>query len=360
MGGGTSDAFPMALRIQNAIVSYAAYLGRTIWPVGLAAFYPFPHEIPSWQIAASAAVMLAISIGVARTARSRPYALVGWLWYLGMLVPVIGVIQVGEQARADRYTYVPLVGIFIVVAWGVMELATRRRVADRLLWATGTLVVLALASASWMQAQTWHDSGALWTHAIAVTTDNDRAYNGLGAEVGNHGDLDRAIVDFREAIRINPTFADAYENLAVALSAEGKPAEALPDYAEAIRLQPGFVAAHNHYAAALTAVGRLDDAIREHHASLAIDPQQAGEEAELGIALEREGRFQEAIVAEETALRLHPTAAQAAEAHFGLGVADASLGRPADAIKEFNEVLRLDPGNPQARQALADLRRKMP
>jgi tetratricopeptide (TPR) repeat protein len=354
MGDGASDAFPIGLRIGNAIVSYAAYLGQTVWPAGLAPFYPYPRSIPTVSVVVSLLVLIGLSFAAVRAARQRPYVLVGWLWYVGMLVPVIGLIQVGQQSRADRYTYLPLVGIFFTVAWGVPELVARSRQPRSLIQAAAGLVVLAFAVTAWFQVETWRNSFSLWTHALEVTTDNDRAYNGLGAELGNRGKIDEAIGKFQEAIRINPSFADAHVNLAVALSLQGKVAEAIPHYAEALRLQPGHREARNHYAEALERVGRLDEAAQQYRLSLQMDPSQPEALAGLGLVLAQQGQLAEALETERAAVRVAPNSVKAL---YGLGAVLAVSHQVDEAIRVFNEVLRLDPGNQAARQALAQIRK---
>ena len=354
MGDATPDAFPMSLRLANAVVSYAVYLGQAVWPAGLSAFYPYPRTVSLLAVVVSMVLLAGLSFLAVRAFRARPYVLVGWLWYVGMLVPVIGLVQVGQQSHADRYTYLPLVGIFLVVAWGVPDLVTRWRLQRLVLPIAASLVVLAFAVATWLQVDTWRDSFALWTHALAVTSDNDRAYNGLGAELGNRGKIDDAIVKFREAIRINPSFADAHVNLAVALSVQGKFAEALPHYAEALRLQPGHREARNHYAEALEGVGRLDEAARQYRLSLQMDPSQPDALAGLGLVLAQQGQLSEALETERNAVRLAPNSVKAL---YGLGAVLAVSHQVDEAIRVFNEVLRLDPGNQAARQALAQIKK---
>lgn len=363
MGDGSTEAFPLGMRAVNAVVSYAAYLGQMIWPAGLSAFYPYPREIPIAAVLASVGVLAGLSMAAVRGARKRPYVLVGWLWYVGTLVPVIGFVQAGGQARADRFTYVPLIGIFVIVAWGAPELFARFRGSDRsssertsirATTSAACAVILACSITAWFQVDTWRNSVTLWTHALDVTTDNDRAYNGLGAELGNRGKIDDAIGKFQEALRINPSFADAHANLAVALGLQEKFNEAIPHYAEALRLQPGHREARSHYAAALEAVGRLDDAVQQYEILLRTDPGQSDVRASLGLTLARQGKLQEAVEQERAAIRLAPSSAKA---HYGLGVTLAALGQKDEAIRELTEVLRLDPGNQMARQVMAELSR---
>ena len=355
MGDGASDAFPVGLRIGNAIVSYAAYLGQTVWPAGLSPFYPYPRSVSVVAVVVSLAVLAGLSFVAVRAARERPYVIVGWLWFVGMLVPVIGLIQVGQQSRADRYTYMPLVGIFFIVGWGVPELIKRSsdRSSVRATTIAACAVVVACAVTAWFQVETWRNSFTLWTHALEVTTDNDRAYNGLGAELGNRGKIDEAIGKFQEAIRINPSFADAHVNLAVAFGVQGKLNDAIPHYAEALRLQPGHRQARNNYAAALEGVGRLDEAVQQYRLSLGMDPNRTDVQAGLGLVLAQQGKLAEALEAERTAVRLAPSSVKA---HYGLGAVLAVNHQVEEAVREFNEVLKLDPGNQAAKQALAQLK----
>lgn len=208
------EALPWDLRLSNAVVSYAAYLGKAFLPRDLAVFYPFPMEIPAWKVAASA-VLLALLTGLAAwKARRSPWLLVGWLWFLGTLVPVIGLVQVGRQAMADRYTYLPFIGLFLAVVWGVAELAERRRdVLRAVLTVSSVLAVLALAVMTRAQTRRWTDSVTLFQHALAVTEDNYLAHLGLAKALASQGDREGAAAQYRAALAIRPGLVQARREL---------------------------------------------------------------------------------------------------------------------------------------------------
>jgi len=223
MGGavGLLEKLPFAVRAGNALVAYTTYIGKMFWPKNLAVFYPHPGaDLPVWQAVVAGLALVSITILVIRAGKPRPYLSVGWLWYLGTLVPVIGLVQVGAQAMADRYTYVPMIGLFIMLAWGLPGLGGKR------LAVPATLVVCALIAVTWRQVGYWRDSISLFRHAISVTEKNAVMHANLGLALRDRGRTDEAIREYREAIRIDPEFAQAHNNLAVALYFKG-------DYAEA-------------------------------------------------------------------------------------------------------------------------------
>ena len=216
------SATPLNLRVANALVSYVTYISKMLWPARLAVLYPYAQSLPGWWVAGAFLGLMGISVAVIRAGPRHPYLPVGWLWYLGTMVPVIGLIQVGNQATADRYTYVPLIGLFIVVAWGVPDLLVRwprRRIG---LPIAAGLVILACAIAARGQLRYWEDSTTLWTRALAVTTENNIAHNNLAVSLADQGKLDEAIAHYSEALRIKPDYTKAQDNLDLALVRRGK------------------------------------------------------------------------------------------------------------------------------------------
>jgi tetratricopeptide (TPR) repeat protein len=310
----TLESVPFALRFSNAIVSYAAYLRKTVFPWPLGPFYPLPAEIPGWKVAAASAILSAATALAIRARRDRPYLLAGWLWYLVSLLPVIGIVQVGVAAMADRYAYVPLIGIFVAVAWGGAEFArgeSRRRAAA--LAAVASLAALSVVAGR--QAALWGDAERLYTEVIGVIQQNWLAANNLGMVHESRGDHAKAAERFREAIRIKPGYAPAWNNLGMATDAAGRPVEAIRYYQEALRLDPVLAEAWNNLAVA---------------------------NDRLGLAKDSVGNLREAV-------RLKP---DYPEAWFNLGTAYARLGRRRDAADCYREALRLRPGFAAARAAL--------
>ncbi len=338
-------ALPLLLRMENALVSYVAYIGNTLWPAHLAAFYPYPASIPGWRVAAAALVLGAVSAAVLLNFRGRPYLSVGWLWYLGTLVPVSGLVQIGSQARADRYTYIPLIGLFILLTWGAADLLAHWR-CQRFALAAAVLLIAACGVATRRQAEYWRNSTALWSHALAVTTGNYTAHNLLGAALADGGNTEGAVTHYAEALRIQPRYADAHYNLGVALASQGKVAEAAAHYAEALRINPGYAEAHNNLGILLAEAGRVAEATEQYTQALRSKEDYAEARANLGAALASQGRYAEAIAQYVECLRLRP---DSPEVHNNLANALVRAGRPAEAISHYAEALRLRPDYAEAR-----------
>jgi tetratricopeptide (TPR) repeat protein len=316
------ELIPPGARVANALVSYAAYLGQTFWPTGLAPFYPFEGDkLSGVAVALSAGLLVMVSAVVATQWRARPYLAVGWLWYLGTLVPVIGLVQVGAQARADRYTYLPLVGIYLMTVWGLDELAGRFRLRPAALALAGAAVA-ALALLCREQVRVWHDDRSLWDHALRATGDNWRSLHGAGLADERGGRAAEAIDKYRRAIRLNPRSADLRGRLGDALHALGdearvarqpdraheRYAEARECYRAALSLDPDFAQIHANLGALLR---KLDDpagALEHLRRAIALEPT-AQAYYNLGRILEDQGHIDEAVEALEMAVRLDPAAA---------------------------------------------------
>ena len=347
---GGLEAYPLVLRIGNALVSYVGYIGRMFWPARLAAFYPYPESLSTGAALGAAVILAAITFLAIRNARSRPYLIVGWLWYLGTLVPVIGLIQVGNQAMADRYTYVPLIGLFIIIAWGAYDLLAKWTLRRIVLPITGALVLASCAIIAHAQVQHWKSSSALWTHALDVTDDNYVANNNLGLALAGQGKIDEAIEHYNEALRLRPNYATARTNLGAALAKQGKSADAISNYTQVLKTKPELPEAHVDLGAALVAQGKVDDAIAQYNEALRLKPDYAEAHANLGLALASQGKVDEAISHYRQALRLKPGFV---EVYNNLGYVLATRGQWDDAIKQYNEAIRLKPDFELARMNLA-------
>ena len=376
------DQFPMMMRIYNAMVSYVMYLAKALWPAGLSAVYPY-HPEPWWRAAAAAAALACITFTVLASAKKRAYLAAGWLWYLGTLVPVIGLLQVGIQARADRYTYIPMAGIYIMAAWGIPEAFSSVRRRKEILAAASAAVLCILMVCSINQTDYWKNTRTLFEQAVGVTRDNITAQVNLGLALALSGKPQEALPHFAEAVRIDPGLPIARYNYGMTLSVLGRNAEAASQLAEAIRLDPSGAYARSRYGVTLAAAGRTDEAIREFEEALRLDP--AIDDVLINIGLlhagagrlaDAAGAFQRAVTrnpVDETALynlgfmramQGRPEAAvrwfvravrakpDYASAYFNLGSALTALGDNGGAVKAFAEAVRLEPSNARAHTSL--------
>jgi tetratricopeptide (TPR) repeat protein len=297
--------FPLAGRIANAILSGAWYLRKMFWPVDLAVFYPYPKSFSAWAVAGSGLLLLLISIAVLRTAR-RPYLAAGWFWCVVTLLPVIGLIQVGTHARADRYTYVPLIGAFVALTWGAAELAARWRLSRLAVGLAGGTILAACILQTENQLRYWQDDVSLFTHALAVTQDNDVARINLGVACEQQDRREDALFQYREALRINPNSSQAHNNLGNLLDEMGRPDEALVHYREAVRLKPDAPLAHDNLGTLLVKLGRFDEAMGQYAEAAHLKPGDPRPHYLIGKAWLRRHQGAEAIAHFRDALRLDP------------------------------------------------------
>jgi tetratricopeptide (TPR) repeat protein len=346
---GSLEALPLHVRIANALVSYFSYIEKMIWPHHLAAFYPYPKIFPWWQVAGAGFLLVLITVLAIRGRRKRPDFFVGWLWYTGTLVPVIGLVQVGLQALADRYTYVSLIGIFLIIAWRVPELAARWRYRETGLATTATLVLLILGGVTWLQVRYWTNSTTLFQHALHVTSGNYVAHDNLGIELFRRGKIDEAMSHFTDALRIEPDFEKAHNNLGAVLLRKGKIDEAVHHFSEAIRIKPDFEKAYNNLGAALARQGKTAEAIRHYSEALRIDANNAAAHINMGIDLAEQGKIPEAISHYNEALHIDPGRA---DAHNHLGEALVELGKLDEAIHHYSESLRTNPDDEKTHYSL--------
>ena len=308
---GLLERFPISMRAANAVVAYTSYLAKTFWPTALAIPYPYDLSALTYgRIAVSVAILATVSALAVRWAKSRSYLLFGWLWYLVTLLPVIGLVQVGEQALADRYTYVPLIGIFVMLAWGIADILLRTPLSGRMtapaLAASAIVVLVILAIRAHSQAGVWRDTTSLFSNTLRVSPVNATAHNGLGVELQGRGQFERAIVEYRAALRAAPWRSNVRKNLAGALVQAGRPAEAIPMCSEALALDPNDSSAHGCLGFAKLHLGDLDAAITHLERALALDPGNLAAHVNLAMAHAGRGRIDEAVTELVEAARLHP------------------------------------------------------
>jgi tetratricopeptide (TPR) repeat protein len=392
---------PLGERVGNALVSYAMYLGQMIWPARLAVLYPYPEgNLKVLQVVLALLLLLIISAAVFLWRKKYPFLVTGWLWYLGMLVPTIGIVQVGSQVRADRYTYLPQIGLYLLVAWGGMELFHRWHRSREVLTVAAVLAVAALTAGSYFQTSYWRDTETLWKHAIATTSNNYIAHVNLAHALSQSGRFDEAIAECREALKIKPDLAAAHNNLGDALiqnkqgggTVPGQNAldEAIGHFRAALQIKPDFMQARSNLGNVLLQKGQVDEAIAQFRKTLEIEPNDAEAEFSLGKAFLQkrevneaiahyqkaveispdyaearyslgnafvaEGKYSEAIANYEAAVRIRP---DYFEAHHNMGCVLATIGKTDEALEQFNEALRINGNSAEVHFTLGSLLRQM-
>jgi protein O-mannosyl-transferase len=375
----------IAARLGNAIVSYTAYLGQTFYPSNLAVFYPFPASgIPPWKILLSLVLLASVTVGVFALRQGRRYLVVGWLWYLGMLAPMIQVIQTGEQARADHFTYLPHIGLLLLITWGTADLCASLRHRRTVLGAGALMAVAALMACAHLQASHWKNSESLWSHTLPCTSGNNIAHNNLGtallqmgrvdeaaihfqnvlevqplnAEARNNlgnvffqkGQVDKAVAHYQAALEINPRLALARYNLGVAFLQNGRVHEAVEHFQGALEIEPDFAKAHYNLGIAFVRLGLVSEALLHYNKALEINSNYAEAEYNLGIALLQIGRLNEAVSHYNKALAINPNYV---EAHNNLGTALLQLGRVSEALAHFQKAMEINPLNVEAQNNMA-------
>jgi len=351
-GGSVSSALTLGDRLANAVVSYARYLAKMLYPADLAVLYPHPGHWPWWTVAGAGLLLLAITAAALRMASKAPWFVIGWLWFLGMLVPVIGIVQVGLQSLADRYTYVPLVGVFIIVAWGGQHLAHLLRFSLRLQLGAAAGILAVCAGFTARQVGFWKDSEALFRRTIKVTRNNYLAHNNLGLELAAKGRVEEALRQYQRSLSINPIYVEALNNLGYTLAGQGRYAEALPYYEAALKENPAHPEVNNNYGNALSELGRVEEAIRHYETALRQRPGHPDAHNNLGIALAMKGQVEEAVPHFLISLKNKPNNANA---RSNLGNAYAVQQRWGPAMEQYREALRLRPDDPQTHNNLANV-----
>lgn len=381
----TAQDWPLRWRVDNALVTIWVYLRQMVWPANLTVFYPHPKgTLALWVVGLSLLALVAVTLSVFVLRKKHPYLITGWLWYLGMLVPVIGLMQVGAQAHADRYTYLPQIGVYLAVTWGIADLSAGWRGRRLILGTAAALVITSLIAVSWRQVGYWSSTVRLWQHTLALTSDNDVAERGLGSELLRLGQVDEAIAHDRAALRIRPRDANGLTNLANALLQKKEYPEAIKHYREVIGVRPNDSEMHRNLGKALYQSGAIDQAVAEFREALRIRPKDSdaayslgnvflekGEAAaaipyfrkaieanrknvaaqyNLAIALQRNGDLDEAIAQFQQTLQLDP---RNVAAHNNLAITFLKTGRTQDAIAQWEAALRLQPNNAEMHNNLA-------
>lgn len=350
--GAIADLTDVSLpwRLANSLVSYAKYLLLTFWPQGLAIYYPSsPHIAPAWQWGASLVLLGTITALALRSARERPYLIVGWLWFLGMLVPVIGLVRAGDQAMADHYTYFPLIGLCIALVFGLADLARTWRLGRVSLATASAVAILVLASLTTLQVSRWRDSETLYRYVLSVTSDNAVVHNNLGSVLGQRGKHTEAIPHFAEAVRIQSNYFDALVNWGQALREQGKAAEAVGFFQRALGVKPNSAKTRWQLGVALEDQRKQEEAMQQFYEAIRLAPEDFAMRANLGLKLAGQGKLAEATEQYNEALRLNPNSA---ETHNNLGLVLFASGKEEEGVREFSAALRLKPDLTVARDSL--------
>jgi len=330
---------PVSERVENAVFAYSSYIGKAFWPAGLAVLYPI-HKPAALGVFAAALTLSGVTVSAVLGCRRRPYVLVGWLWFLGVLVPVIGLVQVGVQSMADRYSYIPFVGLSIVLVWTIGDICHGRLILERTAITVGILALVVLAAEAYQQAKYWKTSTSLYQHALAVTYGNSRIQSNLGVIFESEGREEEAVSLFRQAIETAPDYAAALNNLGAILARRGKLDEAIGLHRRAVAADPTNAAAHDNLGNELAQSGQLDEGVAQLSQALRLDPDSARAEAEIGAVLGLKGNLEEASQHLQQAVRLEPNNI---EAERNLCVCFAALNHPDQAIIACNATLKIRP-----------------
>ena len=359
--------YPMNLRWQNALVSYVKYLQQMVWPSGFSLIYPFPDRpLPAWQIGLAAVALVSVTVCAVVTAKRFKYFIVGWLWYLGTLVPMIGLVQVGSQARADRYAYVTLIGIFIAAVWGIAEFTRLSRRAGSVIGALGLCVLVVLSVDTFRQTGYWRNDITIMQHAVTVSEDNYIARNILATDLAIDGRLDEAISEFSKITAADPVYDKAQNALGMVCVQKGKLDDAISHFKSAIAFNPQYADPYNRLGAALMDEGHIQEAIPFFRKALEYSPNHPSAWANLGAAFEASGDTAQAMDYYSQALQLTirhltgdslPEAVEtAAKINYRMGDLLARGGRTAEARDRYLESLKFSPGYRPAAERLEQLR----
>jgi Flp pilus assembly protein TadD len=335
------EQYSIQTRIINAFVAYIEYIVNMVWPVKLVVLYPHPgSSLPLWKGVVTGLALVLITVLVIRKARKIPYITVGWFWYAVTLIPVIGIVQVGSQAMADRYTYITLIGLFVIITWGANDLLSKWSHQKKWLGTLAAILLPVLMVLTWKQVQYWENSTTLYKHTLKHTSNNFIIHNNLGVVLYNQGRTEEAIKHYLQALQSYPDYADAHSNLGAAYAGSGMYKEAIEACKKAIKINPDYAKAHYNLGVAYGGSGKYKEAAEAFQQALRIDPDDAQTHSNLGIAYAGSGKYQEATVAFKQAIRINP---DYAKAHYNLGVAYGGSGKYKEAAEAYKQALRINP-----------------
>lgn len=343
------EPYPFWERLFNVFFSYAAYIRQVLLPVNLAVFYPFPEHFPWWKITGSLMILLAVTLAALRLTRRAPFLIVGWLWFGGMLFPLSGMAQIGTQARADHYAYIPMIGLLMMVCWGAAALMKRWPLPRPLASVVCLAIIGLMTAASWRQAGHWKDSETLMAHALTVTRDNYEAHNYLAQALAERGDWAAAIVHFQQALAIKPDHLKSHVNLANVYMTTGRIDKAIGHMTRAVEKDPTDARLRNNLGALYEKIGDTPSAVVHYRQAVAINPRYAAANDNLAVLEAAAGDLDGALFHFQQALASDPGSAGT---HFRYALALYRSGRAEAALDHLRRAIDLEPGNPQFRQVL--------
>ncbi|QTA92397.1 tetratricopeptide repeat protein [Desulfonema magnum] len=354
---------PLHFRLANALVSYAAYIVKMVYPHPLAVLYPHPGMQPWWKITGAAFLLMFLCVFVIRYAKSSPCLITGWLWYLGTLVPVIGLVQVGIQSMADRYTYIPLIGLFIILGWGIPDIFFRKRQGENLfskifrigIPAAAISVIFVFTVLSWLQLRHWSDGITLYKHTLNVTSGSYIVYYNMGNTLLSRGRFDESLPYYYKALQRDPESFDAHNNIGLVLAQKGKTDKAIAHYREALRIKPDFSNPYNNLGNLFASQGRINKAIDHYREALLREPENAEALNNLGLSLIRIGKLEEAIAHFQKALKVKP---DHGGAYRNLNRALALREKLDQAVANMDEAMNMTPADPDFTNKLENLSQK--
>ena len=341
------DQYGSGVRIANTFVAYIGYIVKMIWPMNLSALYPHPgNALPIWQVIVCAMLLIGTTYLAIRISRNHQYVGVGWLWYVVTLVPVIGLVQVGQQAMADRYTYIPLIGLFVIIAWGIPDLLARFRFTRQAILAVpAAFIIIALSGCTWIQIGYWKNGMTLYEHALEATSGHPMVHFVLADALFDKGEVSQAIKHFKKAIEIQPNLAEAHNGLGFVYAKQGKADAAIAEFAKALKIKPNLASAHCNLGFVFIARGETDKAISHLSKAVEIDPSNVEAYCNLASALGQHGDYDKAIDHYNKALEINPDMAQA---HSGLGMMLLLQDDTRGAMDHLSEALKIDPNQAEA------------
>ena len=345
------QSFPLLYRLGNAVISYVLYIRKMFWPFDLAVFYPLNYNMSLWQVVLSSVLLIVVTISSCTYFRKLPYLLMGWLWYLGALIPVIGIIQVGDQAMADRYAYVPFIGLFIMLTWGAFDVL-KKYFSSRITLIIALSIIVGLTIVAKRQVQYWQNTLTLFNHALTVTRNNSVAHSVVAGDLLMQNKVNEARIHCEKALLLNPNNYTALVHVARVYDLLGENIKAIDALRLAIKVQPEYAKAYNDLCILFLKTGKVQDAMKEYRKAVELNSNKDNLELHynFGNILATQGHYAEAIIQYNQVLRMQP---HNAVVHFNLAILLLRQGRKDDALNHFQEVIRLQPDNAKAHYQLS-------